>query len=92
MQRAKYFCSGNADIAKYQHYALNEPVYTHFTSPIRRYADVMVHRLLESALEGKSKYFLFHFKKERASNLFFFYMYRTLWISSKIRSKNNVYM
>ncbi|GAA5807201.1 hypothetical protein MFLAVUS_000556 [Mucor flavus] len=53
MQRAKYFCSGNIDIAKYQHYALNEPVYTHFTSPIRRYADVMVHRLLESALEGK---------------------------------------
>ncbi|KAI8094791.1 hypothetical protein BDF21DRAFT_395196 [Thamnidium elegans] len=53
MQRAKYFCTGDIDIAKYQHYALNENVYTHFTSPIRRYADVMVHRLLESALEGK---------------------------------------
>ncbi|KAG2229742.1 hypothetical protein INT48_000034 [Thamnidium elegans] len=54
MQRAKYFCTGDIDIAKYQHYALNENVYTHFTSPIRRYADVMVHRLLESALEGKN--------------------------------------
>lgn len=53
MQRAKYFCAGVADISKYGHYALNEPLYTHFTSPIRRYADVMVHRMLESALEGK---------------------------------------
>lgn len=52
MHRAKYFCAGMLDIAKYQHYALNEPLYTHFTSPIRRYADVLVHRQLESALSG----------------------------------------
>lgn len=32
-----------------RHYALSVPLYTHFTSPIRRYADVMVHRLLEAA-------------------------------------------
>jgi protein SSD1 len=50
MLRAKYFCTGALDMAKYQHYALNVPVYTHFTSPIRRYADVIVHRLLEAAL------------------------------------------
>lgn len=52
MQRAKYFCSGTLDIAFFQHYALNVPLYTHFTSPIRRYADVLVHRQLEAILTG----------------------------------------
>jgi len=50
MMRAKYFCSGMLDIAKYQHFALNAPLYTHFTSPIRRYADVLVHRMLEACI------------------------------------------
>jgi protein SSD1 len=59
MQRAKYFCAGMLDIAKYQHYALNAPLYTHFTSPIRRYSDVLVHRQLDavlSAIEGEFKF------------------------------------
>lgn len=50
--KAKYFCSGMLDIAKYQHYALSVPLYTHFTSPIRRYADVLVHRQLDSILHA----------------------------------------
>ncbi|THV08492.1 RNB-domain-containing protein [Dendrothele bispora CBS 962.96] len=50
-QRAKYFCAGMLDIAKYHHYAMNVPLYTHFTSPIRRYADILVHRQLESTLQ-----------------------------------------
>lgn len=51
MKNAEYFCTGSVEEDQYGHYALRVPLYTHFTSPIRRYADVVVHRLLAASLD-----------------------------------------
>ncbi|PSS00369.1 Exosome complex exonuclease RRP44 A like [Actinidia chinensis var. chinensis] len=50
MTQAVYFCSGDLTPPEFCHYGLAAPLYTHFTSPIRRYADVVVHRLLAASL------------------------------------------
>lgn len=47
MAKAKY------TVENVGHYGLGFDHYCHFTSPIRRYPDIMVHRTLEQALENK---------------------------------------
>ncbi|KAH6655112.1 hypothetical protein BKA67DRAFT_534051 [Truncatella angustata] len=57
MNHAKYFIAGKTNKLLWPHYALNVPLYTHFTAPTRRYADLVVHRQLEAVLsEGQVEY------------------------------------
>ncbi|XP_026549155.1 DIS3-like exonuclease 1, partial [Notechis scutatus] len=49
MSNAVYFSTGSCPEEDFFHYGLALDKYTHFTSPIRRYADIIVHRLLLAA-------------------------------------------
>ena len=51
MKRARY------DAVCAPHYGLASKAYTHFTSPIRRYPDLIVHRMLKAQLGKKSETF-----------------------------------
>jgi hypothetical protein len=51
MTQAKYMSSGEiASLKQLHHFGLACSTYTHFTSPIRRYADVIAHRLLATSI------------------------------------------
>ena len=50
--RPKYVLAGTS-ISQVAHFATNLPLYTHFSKPFDRYADLLAHRQLASVLENK---------------------------------------
>lgn len=51
MGRGKYVIAGKAD-QELGHYLFNLPTYTHFNAPLRRYADIIVHRQLKHIINN----------------------------------------
>ena len=57
---AEYICKRQSlpngmisDTNTYSHYGLRLPLYTHFTSPIRRYCDIKVQKIITALIKGK---------------------------------------
>ncbi|XP_075714431.1 DIS3-like exonuclease 1 isoform X2 [Rhinoderma darwinii] len=55
MSNAQYFSTGSCTEDEFYHYGLALDKYTHFTSPIRRYADIIVHRLLLASIKNGTR-------------------------------------
>ncbi|KAH3675421.1 hypothetical protein WICMUC_002710 [Wickerhamomyces mucosus] len=54
MMAAEYFSSGSYGYPEFRHYGLAVDIYTHFTSPIRRYCDIVAHRQLAASIGYES--------------------------------------
>ncbi|GFY96661.1 ribonuclease II/R family protein [Actinidia rufa] len=70
MQLATYFCSGDLKDGEKDlgHYALAVPLYTHFTSPLRRYPDIVVHQTLAAIIEAEEMYLKHRITLQKLNN------------------------
>lgn len=68
MMAAEYFAAGNYAQPEFRHYGLASEIYTHFTSPIRRYADIVAHRQLAGAI-GYESLHASHYMKNKLDGI-----------------------
>ncbi|PRT55247.1 Exosome complex exonuclease DIS3 [Wickerhamiella sorbophila] len=68
MMAAEYFAAGNFAQPEFRHYGLASEIYTHFTSPIRRYADIVAHRQLAGAI-GYESLHASHYMKNKLDGI-----------------------
>ncbi|KAJ3397145.1 exosome catalytic subunit dis3 [Lobulomyces angularis] len=91
MMQAVYFCSGTLAEPEFWHYGLATEIYTHFTSPIRRYADLVVHRLLAACIGYDKQYSSELVDKSKMSELCQVLNYRHRQAQQAARSSVELY-
>ena len=52
-EKSRYICSGDVRQEEHEHYSMNIQRYTHFTSPMRRYVDLVVHRFVSAMIDKR---------------------------------------
>lgn len=76
MAEAQYICSGEIPLDQqtnpnaFSHYGLGIDYYTHYTSPIRRYTDIVVHRQLLACIDNPTPTGIMSYSQDKGYDLF----------------------
>ena len=76
MAEAQYICSGEIPLDQqtnpyaFSHYGLGIDYYTHYTSPIRRYTDIVVHRQLLACIDNPTPTGMMNYSQDKGYDLF----------------------
>ena len=69
LNRSAEYITSDKELAIVSHHSLNMPLYTQFTSPIRRYCDVVVQKIVTALLQGDSSPYTIEALKELCTHL-----------------------